>query len=476
MTAKTKNNNVEIFVFSLASSLFIMVIILFSTFQNSDKVEEGQPTEANYLESVFEEDRKPAEENKKTKREIITTESASQKQEVVNIDQQISANKQIEETTVQTTSQETRDDYPIDQVKIAYQPTEITPEITESSAPSETVTTFDYEPVAELKGFVSSSIPNGSTGIETTQSFTVDFGFPVTENFAKRLQFIPAADFSYQIDGNNLTIYPERLQRLTNYQFGMKSTPMCLMNTNPQCSSEMINFTYSLEFQTSWKEQYIYGQSVEGRALVSYIYGKSDESGTKIMLTGAIHGEEWRSGDLTRLRQWMDDKPYLLEGQNKSVIIVPLINIDGATKNQRYNANGVNLNRQFPAYWEPGDNRGPYPLSEPETASLADFTIEEAPDYLISYHAQWPPYGMIFLGDNGNSETMSFARWVANKTGYPVGIFNDGDHVPGDQTEWAETIGIRSLIIEATYRENTDWTKNFPLYQALLNSSFGSTD
>jgi hypothetical protein len=323
------------------------------------------------------------------------------------------------------------------------------------------------EPSTSLVGFSSSSIAPGSKGIPTDQSFTVEFSQTPSSATIEALRFFPEADFEKSLSGNVLTVTPKRLDRSTTYAFGLKSVTMCKAVEGVECPVEEA-WHYRFEFQSSYQDSIIYGKSVEGRDLKAYFFGNNDENGVKIMLTGAIHGEEWRSGDLSRLVRYFQDNEWEMEGRNKSFVIVPDANPDSSRIDRRYNSNGVNLNRNWPAYWEPGWNRGPYPLSEPEVKHLYDLTLEEMPDYLISYHSQWAPYGIIFPGDQSEIGTMNFCYWVSSRTGYPVGIYPYEDIVAGDQAVWAETVGIRSMIIEATCKKCTDWDKNFPMYLALI--------
>ncbi len=322
-------------------------------------------------------------------------------------------------------------------------------------------------PSTELIGFSNSSITPGSEKILTDQSFTLEFEEAPSQYLLDALRFYPEAEFGKSLSGNILTVTPERLDRSTVYAFGLKSVTMCKALEGVDCPNTE-SWEYRFEFKTTYQERIVYGKSVEGRDLVAYFFGNNDDRGVKIMLTGAIHGEEWRSGDLSRLVRYFQDNEWEMEGRNKSFVIVPDTNPDSSRIDRRYNSNGVNLNRNWPAYWEPGYNRGPYPLSEPEVKNLYDLTLEEMPDYLISYHSQWAPYGIIFPGNEGYVETMNFCYWVSSKTGYPVGIYPYETIVAGDQAVWAETVGIRSMIIEATCKKCTDWDKNFPMYIALI--------
>ena len=337
----------------------------------------------------------------------------------------------------------------------------------------QTINFRPHDPFSEidsLLGFQSSSIDFGSNLINVRDSFTVTIPEDRIRD-ASILSFYPEAEFEYTIDNSTITVYP-KLDRLQTYIFGLKDENICF-NMNCQDSEE--NWIYALKFSTDYKDEFVYGTSVEGRDLNVSIFGTNDENGTKIMFTGGIHGSEWRSGDLTQFIEYLKDNPNLIIDKNLTLIIAPFTNPDGTIRNIRYNANGVNLNRNWPDQWEyaPTWNRGSSPLSEPESKHLYDLTIKEMPDHILSYHAQWPPYGIIFLGDNSNPNTVEFARWVSDNTGYPLGIHPADDSptgdIGGDQCVWANSIQINCLIIEATYVQNSDWDKNFPMYKALIS-------
>jgi hypothetical protein len=357
------------------------------------------------------------------------------------------------------------------EVKIIYNPHKSTkqPSIksVKNSAGQSTVSPAIPNTVSPMVGFASSSVQPDQADVKINEPITFTFEVVPSREILDSLRFYPDLEFDKQLHGNVLTVFPKNMKRNTTYTFGLYHSSACPPTEDTNCQNKR-EWSYAHTFRSSYKETRVYGKSVEGRDLVAHFFGNSDENGTKIMLTGGIHGEEWRAGDLSRLVDYLNNNPQEIIHQNKSFVIVPFTNPDSSRIERRYNSNGVNLNRNWPAYWEPGYNRGPYPLSEPEVKHLYDLTLAEMPDYLISYHSQWPPYGIIFPGDEKIPATMDFAYWVANKTGYPVGLYPYEAIVAGDQTVWAETVGIRSLIIEATCKQCYDWEQNFPLYLAML--------
>ncbi len=128
----------------------------------------------------------------------------------------------------------------------------------------------------------------------------------------------------------------------------------------------------------------------------------------KVLLIGGIHGDEYSS--VTIVFRWLRE----LEAQQGGQLhwrVVPTLNPDGLLmppkKSQRMNANGVDLNRNFPTpnweeeamdYWVNRTRKskrrypGTAPLSEPESRWLASQIEEFQPDAVISVHA---PHGIV---------------------------------------------------------------------------------
>lgn len=360
-----------------------------------------------------------------------------------------------------------QDDHENQTPQIAYKPPSLI--LATSSVPSDPVKTFSLKNTVDLNGFASSSIQNNAKSIKIDQPFTVTFKTIPDKQIIDNLRFYPEVSFTKSLNGNTLTISPNDMVPQTKYVFGVATIELCKLSLSSNCNQSS-NWSYSVSFETDYKQTLIYGKSEEGRDLVANIYGhcKKIDTCKKIMLTGGIHGSEWRSGDLTQLQTYIEQNPQEIIDKNKVIIIVPFTNPDGTALDQRYNVNGVNLNRNFPADFVTCDQCGAAAESEKETKYLVDFTLQQKPNVLISYHSQWPPDGIIFRGSDDNEDTIKFAEWVSQRTGYAVGVFPDFPSVPGDQTVWAESKGIRSLIIESSSVAASDWDKNFNLYLSLL--------
>jgi hypothetical protein len=168
--------------------------------------------------------------------------------------------------------------------------------------------------------------------------------------------------------------------------------------------------------------------------------GKDNSRPIRILLLGGIHGDELTASAVVfRWLQWMKTPP----AQEFYWHVVPVVNPDGllAAKPKRVNANGVDLNRNFPTpgwqqdaprYWakttgsDPRRFPGRAPLSEPESRWVSEEMAHFQPDVIISVHA---PFGVLDF-DGPVAPPRRFGRLVFNRVGvYPGSLGNySGKH------------------------------------------------
>jgi hypothetical protein len=161
--------------------------------------------------------------------------------------------------------------------------------------------------------------------------------------------------------------------------------------------------------------------SSKGRPIVyqRYLPLADIESKGKVLLVGGIHGDEYSSVSI--VFKWLKTLDQFHSGLFDWYVI-PLLNPDGLLhqKAQRQNANGVDLNRNFPTpnwdvdaakYWAKTGNNirrypGPNAGSEAESQLLMNVIEQFKPDVIISVHAphslvdyDGPPKAPNQLGD-----------------------------------------------------------------------------
>jgi len=157
----------------------------------------------------------------------------------------------------------------------------------------------------------------------------------------------------------------------------------------------------------------------------------------RVLLLGGIHGDELTAAAI--VFQWMQ----LLQAPPAHAFhwhVAPVVNPDGllAAKPQRVNANGVDLNRNFPTpgweqdakrYWmkttgsDPRRFPGQSPLSEPESRWLNAEMERFKPHVIISVHA---PFGVLDF-DGPAKPPRRFGRLYYSRVGvYPGSLGNYG--------------------------------------------------
>lgn len=152
------------------------------------------------------------------------------------------------------------------------------------------------------------------------------------------------------------------------------------------------------------------GRSVKGRSLYVRDIGPHQAGpALRVLVIGAIHGDELSSASVALHWISMAADPAWQTAQPIQWRFVPALNPDGLTARppRRVNANGVDLNRNFPTpnwerdapvYWEKRTRKdprrwpGPRPLSEPESRFLHEEMARFRPNLIVSIHA---PYGVL---------------------------------------------------------------------------------
>lgn len=166
----------------------------------------------------------------------------------------------------------------------------------------------------------------------------------------------------------------------------------------------------SVSVEDCMQQHFVFGGgfSVNQRPLVIKDYQPADADGFRVLIMGGIHGDEYSS--ISILFKWLARfSPDGVEGAFHWRF-APLVNPDGlldGDKAKRQNANGVDLNRNFPShdwnekavrYWQESTGRNPrrfpgeHAASEPEVQWVVQQIEEFQPDVIVSVHA---PYHLL---------------------------------------------------------------------------------
>jgi hypothetical protein len=238
----------------------------------------------------------------------------------------------------------------------------------------------------------------------------------------------------------------------------------------------------------------IIGSSVEGREIESYTFGTGK---THIAIVGGIHGGyEWNTSLLAyELIAHFTENPETIP-ETHSLTIIPVANPDGlhavagTTTNLRphelsmeshmrahgrFNANGVDLNRNFDCKWKPESSWGTQSVSagtdvfsEPEARALYGFVEGHSPDAFIFLHSKANAvYGAACHGEI-HPETKALLDIYAQASGYaPIEHF-DAYPITGDAESWLASLGIPAITVELKDHEDSEFEKNLTGITAVL--------
>lgn len=162
-----------------------------------------------------------------------------------------------------------------------------------------------------------------------------------------------------------------------------------------------------------------------------------------VLIIGVFHGDEPQGDHLIR--------KYFNQNSGTNLLMIPCLNPKGFKAGTRVNANGVDLNRNFPTQnWilgEEGDYfGGNSPASEEETKFLISVIEKYSPSVIISLHA---PYKTVnYDGGNNSKKAETLAKKISDIISYPV-TEDIGYPTPGSFGTWAGIEkGIPTITLE----------------------------
>jgi hypothetical protein len=237
------------------------------------------------------------------------------------------------------------------------------------------------------------------------------------------------------------------------------------------------------------------GRSVEGRPILVETFGSGP---VDLIIVGGIHGGyEANSILLARrfaahFRQEPQDLAarftlHIIDNMNPDGLFrvtagIPAEEFDFESANTppgRFNANGVDLNRNWDATWRPVStwrnqdvDAGDAPFSEPETVAVRDYFLEVEPVASVFYQSAGA-----FLWYSGAEEgwtpSLSLAEVYGSASGYrvvrpPRRDPEEEDDITGSADDWFYKIGHRNITVELTTHYVLEWERNLAGLRALL--------
>lgn len=239
----------------------------------------------------------------------------------------------------------------------------------------------------------------------------------------------------------------------------------------------------------------VVGTSVDERDITAYHYGSGD---TEVLFIGGIHGGyEWNTVLLSyELMDYLEENPDVVP-ENVTVTVIPVLNPDGlfevvgttdrftradvptseaATVPGRFNANDVDLNRNFDCEWQSSgtwQNRtvsgGARAFSEPESQAIREYINENEPEAAVVFYSA---AGGVFASNclNGVSdETLALTNLYAKASGYRAYESFDFYEITGDMVNWFAKQNIPAISVLLTNHTDIEWDKNKKGIDAVLS-------
>jgi protein MpaA len=221
--------------------------------------------------------------------------------------------------------------------------------------------------------------------------------------------------------------------------------------------------------------QFSFGRSVEGADLLAWRIG----SGSRlIVLVGGIHGGfEANTVDLvSELRDYFLNHPDRIQ-PDVALLLIPTLNPDalqyGRVLRGRFNANGVDLNRNWACGWsaqavfrDEQVNAGSAAFSEPETTALGSLVQRIQPAAVLIYHGA---ANGIYAGecDGKDAGSSELGAVYGQASGYPYGERFSDYQVTGSAPAWLASIGIPALDIELATSTGSEFERNLRAVMAV---------
>jgi len=218
------------------------------------------------------------------------------------------------------------------------------------------------------------------------------------------------------------------------------------------------------------------GTSVQGRPIEITQVGSGDQ--VALVIVGNIHGDETNTEALVRsLMEQYAGAPESVPPPF-TLYFVPTMNLDGLAAGTRANANGVDLNRNWPTDdWKadaartngivPGSG-GSGPGSEPEVQAVERWLLDTVKPvaqevWLLSYHSAHPPEGGVQPGyttyGTPGLQSERLARRVAELSGYTyLPTWPSEYQFTGELIHWCDANGILAAEVELPNYDLPDTT------------------
>lgn len=230
----------------------------------------------------------------------------------------------------------------------------------------------------------------------------------------------------------------------------------------------------------------VIGKSIEGRDITAYSYGTG---ATKILFVGGIHGGySWNTSLVAyELMDYLSANEAAIP-QNVQVTVIPAVNPDGLAKvvgttgrfaktdvsalqavqiAGRFNANNVDLNRNFDCGWKTSGtwqnktvSGGTKAFSEPESKAIKAYVEANIPSAVVIWYSA---AGGVFSSNCDAGvlpDTKTITKIFGDASGYPAHESFDFYETTGDMANWLAKKNIPAISVLLTTHDDTEWSKN----------------
>ena len=223
------------------------------------------------------------------------------------------------------------------------------------------------------------------------------------------------------------------------------------------------------------------GMSGQGRPITALKIG---DGARKFALVGDTHG-----GPEANTFQLVSQLADYFRAHSDQVpagvrlYIIPTLNPDGLALGTRFNASGVDLNRNMNtstdgcaendwrnfvqgAYGIESSTGGPYAESEPESQLIRDFLLDAAG--VIFYHSNG---GDVFPAFCEHAPSIALAQAYAAATGYRYDRYWQNYMITGGMHDWAGGLGIAAITPELASGDLPEFEQNLAGVQRILQQA-----
>ena len=223
------------------------------------------------------------------------------------------------------------------------------------------------------------------------------------------------------------------------------------------------------------------GRSTQGRPITALRIGDGPR---KVVLVGDTHG----GPEANTYRLMLDVIAHFRTHPEEvapsiQLYLIPTLNPDGLALETRFNANGVDLNRNMNtnldtcpendwsttvngAYGIVSDTGGTMPENQVETRLVRDFLLDASA--AVFYHSAG---GEVFPAFCEHLPSIAFAKAYADAAGYTYTRYYPRYHITGGMHDWAGSMGIASFTPELWNGDDSDTEANLLAIHTVLTQA-----